>query len=244
MKTYLIGDCHSSRVWEEYLKSQKIWTTGANPKDLDFVAWGKGGLSAMSFNPKQLSNNNKRSSLIGLNNSKDVYDINFNDLDTTEHIRSKNKEYVGPSTTVMIWLGYIDIKNNLPAFNNCDNVVSSYVRNTLEYFNQSNVLFIEPFPQFKQTIVMPNEPSRTFSYKDRKEQNDIFIEYLNKEKFKRKNIVNIITQKEILKALGMEELDISNAKLDDFSDFPLDGLKQEYYKNILDLFLKKSDDVK
>jgi hypothetical protein len=56
-------------------------------------------------------------------------------------------------SVVMPWYGYIDIKNWLPQTNlrnykNTEYVVETYVDKTLEKFKKSEIVFINPMPQF------------------------------------------------------------------------------------------------
>lgn len=244
-KTYLVGDCHSWRIWKEHLccllsdaeyvlkhQEPNLWNHDIkNNSNFNFLAWGKGGQSAFEFNPKKYSYFKEESDLFkfygpsGPDDTKCIY---------------SSFDQIQKEDIVIVWLGYIDIKNNLPKYKNAEEVVKFYVENCVEYFGSKNLLFAEPFPQFKQTIVFPNEPRDTFLYKDRKNQNDIFIKCLNEE-IKKRNLLPSISQQEILNCLGMDELSVENAELDPKGGYPLDGLEGHYYKNIFKLFLEKSE---
>jgi len=247
-KMYLVGDCHSWRIWKEHLKrllsdgrymiqhnEPDLWTHKVeNNSSFNFLTWGKSGESAFNFNPKKYAHFKEASDLFkffgpgGPEDTKTCYS-------TLDQIKKDG--------VVIIWLGYIDIKNNLPRTNNTKEVVQFYVQNCIEHFGSDNILFAEPFPQFKETIVFPNEPRDLFLYEDRQKQNDLFIECLNEEIVKNK-LNTPITQLEILNSLDMKELSIKDAEIDPVGGFPLDGLKEDFYKNIFDLFLKKTKDFK
>lgn len=246
-KIYLVGDCHSWRVWKEHLKriisdssyrslhnEPDLWSHKVeNNSDFNFLAWGKSGESAFNFNPKKYSHFKEASDL-----------FNFHGPGGPENMKTcySTLDQIKKDGTVIIWLGYIDIKNNLPKKQNAKEVVEFYVQNCIDHFGKENIVFAEPFPQFKETIVFPNEPRDLFLYDDRKKQNDLFIEYLNEEIIKHK-LLSPITQKEILNSLNMEYLSIKDADLDKDFGFPLDGLKEDFYKNIFDLFLNKTKHI-
>lgn len=92
-------------------------------------------------------------------------------------------------STVMPWLGYIDVKNYLPnkklkKYVPVHDVVDTYVENTLKSFKKSKLIFINPMPQFE---VVVTARWRNFSgdpdipFEDRHEEHLLFSKAL-KEK--------------------------------------------------------------
>ena len=63
-----------------------------------------------------------------------------------------NKEYMKNWNTkkenIIPFLGYVDIRIYLAKYKNTDDVVKIYIEKTLKKFNKSNVVFMEPIPQF------------------------------------------------------------------------------------------------
>ena len=94
--------------------------------------------------------------------------------------------------------------------------------------------FIEPFPQFTEMLLKPGEQISWNFYKDRKKENDIFIESLRKYSLEN-NLMSPISQKEILESIGVEEL--TTDMTPNYAPHPIDGLKPEYNEKIYNLFV-------
>lgn len=214
---YVIGDCHTSRVQEHYdhLLSP-----------VKFIFWGRA--------------------------SKKIWDLDFEQMDL-ENAPSSGKEMqkfendgvtyfseIKDDGIVFAWLGYVDVRTFLSGYDNAELVVKKYMDELNKKFKQSKVYIIEPLPQFTEMLLKYEGISPYYTYEQRLEQNKKFLMYLHKYS-KINNFEVIITQKDILNALGVEELIPSMTH--GLAPHPVDGLKSQYSKNIFDLFENKAKEI-
>jgi hypothetical protein len=134
---------------------------------------------------------------------------------------------------VMLWLGYIDVRQFLSKYNNAEDVVRHYMKSIKEYFKNSTIVIIEPLPQFTEMLLKHEGISASYTYEQRLNQNSIFLNILRSECAK-ENIDFIISQEQIREAIGSDELtpEMTHNK----APHPVDGLQDEYNKRIYDLF--------
>jgi len=228
-KVYLIGDCHTTRVWEH-------WNPDTAP--VDFKAWGMAGLTAWSFNPDTYSAENKKSE--GLEN------VNLY-IDKPQEWWIKDFNEFKDPDIVLIWLGYVDIRQRLVDYNNAKEDAYQMLDRVRSYYKNSVIQIIEPLPQFTEMLLKYDGISPTFTYEDRQNQNNIFCGAL-KEYTQQHNMLTPITQQEIKDAVGIQEFTIDYATdvipLDQpWHNKKKDALKKEYWAKIYDLFISKSVDI-
>ena len=228
-KVYLIGDCHTTRVWEH-------WNPETSP--VDFKAWGIAGLTAWSFNPDTYLAENKKSE--GLEN------VNQYINKPQEWWVRDFSEFKDPDI-VLIWLGYVDIRQRLVEYNNAKEDAYQMLDRIRRYYKDSVIQVIEPLPQFTAMLLKYDGISPTFTYEERQNQNFIFCEAL-KEYTQKHNMLTPITQQEIKDAVGIQEFTIEYAADVISPDQPWhnkkkDALKKEYWAKIYDLFINKSMNI-
>lgn len=228
-KISLIGDCHSSRVLTEHLYSKN---------NIDFVVWSKGGLKLSygeikGFDPFILYSKNSLS---------DPFegDPFINALGLYERPFSTIKD----DGVILIWIGYVDIKNILPTCNNSDKIIEKSIINLKNFFKNGKLLFVEPFPQFYNFHSPKNEKHIEHSFKERQQQNEIFIKNL-KFLLKKHNLPQPISQKNIIECTGIKTFDetvMEPSGIDENGKliYERDALLQKYYKNIYQLFIEKA----
>jgi hypothetical protein len=220
-KVTLIGDCHSLRILEH-------WDPNSCPIKLKI--WGKGGTKAWNINLNQMKNFKEKS-------EKVEYGFIYYDIHDDKNNVSISFDQITNQDLILVWIGYVDIKNFLPLYNNSEIVVKKYIENFVKYFKNSNVRFIEPFPQFKETILHPEEELRAYSYEQRMYQNKKFIK--NLRKFSKKfNLKEPISQEKIYKAIGFDV--ITQEMTPDYEKDIVDGLKREYMSKIYDLIIEEA----
>ena len=81
---------------------------------------------------------------------------------------------------------------------------------------------------------MSTENLPIVEYEHRKEQNDLLCEALNKYA-KEFGITKVITQKEMLDAMGLNEITLKETA--DYHPIPTDGLDMKYINDIYNLIL-------
>jgi hypothetical protein len=222
---YLFGDCHLSRVQEHYndgLMESRFW--GRNEPEIaktEMKFWGKAGTKIWGLDLNKLYEDNALSSGHESCPAKDVCKC------VTEFRDIKD------DGIVMVWLGYIDVRQFLSKYNNAEDVVNHYIKSLKEYFKSSTIVIIEPLPQFTEMLLKHEGISISYTYEQRLNQNDKFISILRSECAK-ENINFIISQEEIRKAIGRDELtpEMTHNK----APHPVDGLQDEYNKRIYELF--------
>jgi hypothetical protein len=223
-KIYLIGDCHSTRVWQH-------WNPEINVK---FKAWGMAGLTAWSFDPEKYQDEMKTSD--GIEN-------------VSQYVNKPQQWWVrklnefNDAQVILLWLGYVDIRQRLPHYKNAEEVAIQYLDRMREFYKRSTIQIIEPLPQFTEMLLKYDGISPSYTYEERQEQNDIFCKALN-DYAEKHGMLKPVTQQEIKDAVGIQEFTTEYAADVIPLDQPWynpkkDALKTEYWGKIYDLFLKK-----
>lgn len=212
-KIYLIGDCHLSRVSEHYFTNS----------DLDMVFWGKA--------------------------AKKIWDLDFRTMAEDKELSSGKEEQRFPNDGVIpfsdisddgivfAWFGYVDVRTFLSHHDNADKVAKKYVDQLTGYFKKSKIVIVEPLPQFTEMLLKHEGISPYYTHEQRLEQNKKFLTSLHKYA-KEAGLNDFILQSEILEYVGALELTPSMTHTK--APHPVDGLKDEYNKRILDLFMDKA----
>lgn len=213
-KIYLIGDCHLSRVSEHYDK---------NNIKFDMIFWAKA--------------------------AKKIWDLDFTTMRETGELSSGKEEQRFPGDGVIpfsdiqddgiifSWFGYVDIRTFLSAHGNADVVAYKYIKQLTKTFNNSKIVIVEPLPQFTEMLLKYEGISPHYTYEQRLYQNYEFLESLHVYA-EEAGINNFILQSEILECLSVSELTPSMTH--NKAPHPVDGLKDEYNKKILNLFIEKA----
>lgn len=213
-KIYLIGDCHLSRVSEHYEE---------NNNKIDMVFWAKAAKKIWDLDFKTMYDEGELSS--GKEEQRFHEDgvIPFSDIKDDGIIFS--------------WFGYVDIRTFLSRYINADSVAQKYIKQLTSTFKNSEIVIIEPLPQFTEMLLKYEGISPHYTYEQRLYQNYDFLESLHFYA-EEAGIKNFILQSEILDCLGVTELTPSMTHTK--APHPVDGLKDEYNKKILDLFTQKA----
>jgi hypothetical protein len=210
---YLIGDCHLSRVSEHYNQSTA---------DLKMIFWGKA--------------------------AKKIWDLDFKVMREEGELSSGKEAQMFPGDGVIpfsdikdesilfSWFGYVDIRTFLSNHNNADVVAQKYIEQLTSGFKNSQIVIIEPLPQFTEMLLKYEGISPYYTYEQRLEQNKKFLDAMHVFAHEA-GITNFIYQSEILDCLGVSELTPSMTHTK--APHPVDGLKDEYNEKILNLFIKK-----
>lgn len=213
-KVFVFGDCHTARIWEHH-----------DPNDCPFSLrmWGKGGTKIFGIDFENLTLENALSS--GMESGRE--NLSFDpEVGFQEY---KNSDWV------FLWLGYIDIRQFLPKYNNADELANMYINKITSFFKDKKIGLIEPLPQFTEMLLKYEGISPSYEYSDRLNQNFIFLNSLRKYA-KENNIPIIVSQEEIYQAVGRNEFttDMTHNK----APHPVDGLQDEYNLYIYNLFVK------
>ena len=213
-KIYLIGDCHLSRVSEHYEEDNN---------QVNMTFWGKA--------------------------AKKIWDLDFEEMYKEDEVSSGKEEQkfqndgvipfskIKDDGILFSWFGYVDIRTFLSAYGNADAVAYKYIKQLTGTFKNSNIVIIEPLPQFTEMLLKYEGISPSYTYEQRLYQNSDFLESLHVYA-KEAGIKNFILQSEILDCLGVSEL--IPEMTHDKAPHPVDGLQDKYNKKILDLFIKKA----
>ena len=214
-KIYLIGDCHLSRVSEHYEEE--------NNNKIDMVFWAKAAKKIWDLDFKTMYDEGELSS--GKEEQRSYEDgvIPFSDIKDDGIIFS--------------WFGYVDIRTFLSRYSNADSVAQKYIKQLTGTFKNSEIVIIEPLPQFTEMLLKYEGISPHYTYEQRLYQNYDFLESLHFYA-EEAGIKNFILQSEILDCLGVSEL--IPEMTHDKAPHPVDGLQDKYNKKILDLFIKKA----
>ena len=216
-KVQIIGDCHVSRVYEHHYPEKT---------DIDFVFWGRRGVKAFAVDFDHMKEAHIESSGIEQSRGIDHFPMDFAEIED--------------EGLVMIWIGYVDIRQFLPKYKNADEIAKRLIDHVSSYFKNARVKLIEPLPQFYEMILKYEGISPSYTYEERQEQNSQFIAALEKYRIEA-GFEESIRQQEILDALGVERLDQSMTHTD--APHPVDGLKPEYNKKIYELFERKAKEA-
>ena len=213
-KIYLLGDCHLSRVSEHYEEDNN---------QVNMTFWGKA--------------------------AKKIWDLDFEEMYKEDELSSGKEEQkfqndgvipfskIKDDGILFSWFGYVDIRTFLSAYGNADAVAYKYIKQLTGTFKNSNIVIIEPLPQFTEMLLKYEGISPSYTYEQRLYQNSDFLESLHVYA-KEAGIKNFILQSEILDCLGVSEL--IPEMTHDKAPHPVDGLQDKYNKKILDLFIKKA----
>jgi len=219
-KVAVIGDCHTTRIFEH-------WDPNSCP--VDFQAWGKGGMSAWSFDPKIYFENNEKSSATEhppFYYDRDLSIVNFQDISDRE--------------LIMPWLGYVDIRQMLPGHGDTDWCVRQYVERFINFFDKSTIRFIEPMPQLIPLLIKSPGLHPEYTFEQRLEQNDLFIKYL-RELSVECGLEAPVKQEDMFKALGFDQKDMTEDKtLQEKNNHPFDRLDRPHIRKIYDLIIKEA----
>jgi hypothetical protein len=208
MKTVsIIGDCHLARLYEHHPESQE-----------NIKFWGTAGLRAFEIDFKKLSEVNKLSSGTEIGNKDPV---EFQEVENSE--------------LIVLWIGYVDIRQNLPKYKNSEKIAKKYVENAISFFKNKDILFIEPLPQFDKMYLRYEGISPEYSYEERLKQNNEFNFYLSKY-VKEAGLKEPISQKLIFDALGVDDLD--SKVLRTIAPHPMDALSEGHNRKLYNFFLK------
>lgn len=205
-KAYLIGDCHLSRVYEYHNELNE---------NIDIKFWALAGLKIFNINFNLLENQLSSKTEIG---NKDSF------------LFQKPED----GSLVILWIGYVDIRQNLPKHKNADEIIKKYVLHVKEYFKNCKVIFVEPLPQFDKMYLKYEGISASYSYEERIEQNNIFINSL--KKYAKEFLSTIpINQNEIFNILEIKEL--NENVLRKIAPHPADSLSEEYNYKLYKFFI-------
>lgn len=228
MKTVnLIGDCHSTRVWQ-------WWDPETCP--VDFKAWGKAGLKAWSFYPENMEQENEQSS--GIETVSQYVEQPQGEFWVKPFGEFKNPDLV------MIWVGYVDIRQWMPKYeileHNSKDVVRGFLDRVREYYKESTIQLIEPLPQFTEMHLKHEGISPSYTYEERQSINKLFVDTLNEYAVEH-NMLTPVTQQEIKNAIGFQELTLEC--VNSVAPHPQDSLKPELWGKIYQLFIEKANEV-
>lgn len=210
---YMLSDCHLSRAIEHYYPEKH---------DVTFIPWPKAGLKMHAFSIEKMREENEMSSGV-------------------EFTRTVNHEpqpisIVKDDGILALWMGYVDTRTFLPRYQNADVTVKNFIDNIKLNFPNSRVVIIEPLPQFTEMLLKHEGISPYYTHEQRIDQNREFLAALHKYSSEA-GFEIIITQQDILDALGVPELTPSMTHTD--APHPVDGLKPEYMEKIWKLFSDK-----
>jgi hypothetical protein len=213
-KIYLIGDCQLSRVSEHYIE---------NNNEIEMIFWGKAAKKIWDLNFKTMYEEKEFSS--GKESQRFAEDgvIPFSDIKDNGILFS--------------WFGYVDVRTFLSEYDNADIVAKKYIDQITGFFKNSKIVIVEPLPQFTEMLLKYEGISPYYTYEQRLNQNKKFLDALHVYA-QDAGITNFIYQSEILECLGVTELipSMTHTK----APHPVDGLKDEYNKKILNLFTQKA----
>ena len=210
---YMIGDCHLSRAIEHYYPEKH---------DVTFIPWPKAGLKMHAFNIEKMREENELSSGV--------------EFTRTVNHRPEPISVIKDDGILAIWMGYVDTRTFLPRYKNADETVSKFIENIKLNFPNSRVVIIEPLPQFTEMLLKHEGISPYYTVIERIDQSREFLAALQKYASEARFEI-IITQQDILDALGVPELTPSMTHAD--APHPVDGLKPEHMKKIWKLFSDK-----
>jgi hypothetical protein len=218
MKTvYMVGDCHLSRAIEHW-----------NPEKekVSFVVWSKSGVKMHGFDAKELYEIERLST----------------GVETPREVDHKPKPFniIKDDGILVFWVGYVDARTFLSRYQNAEETVIDFIKDIKKNFPNSEVMFIEPLPQFTEMLLKYEGISPYYTHEQRLEQNRLIV--LNLHKYaKEAGYKVVITQKDILEAIGVPELTPSMTHSD--APHPVDGLRPEYMSKVWKLFSDKLTEI-
>ena len=210
---YMIGDCHLSRAIEHY---------DPEKHDVVFIPWSKAAKKMYGFSVEQMREEDEMSSGVEI-------------ARTVNHM-PQPFSVIKDDGVLVLWLGYVDTRTFLPRYKNADETVKKFINNINNNFTNSSVVVIEPLPQFTEMLLKHEGISPYYTHEQRIDQNREFLAALHKYA-KEARFEIVITQQDILDALGVPELTPSMTHAD--APHPVDGLKPEHMEKIWKLFSDK-----
>ena len=150
-------------------------------------------------------------------------------------------DIIDNSDVVLLWFGYIDIKQFIPLehFSGAEESVTNYLDKSLKYFKNKKIRFVEPLPQFVNGL---GTGSPILSFEQRQQPYLDFLHHLNKQCLER----GLEKPISIEKILGTDRLyehhechDCRDCLDPQFINSKLDHPKKEYFAQILDGILKE-----
>jgi hypothetical protein len=232
-KVYVIGDCHTARVSSHHILEnvgKNFLGKGSWAKDrtitgtdIDFNMWGLSGYKIWDANfYKDHAENTLCSPAEDI---PELPPITDNLLDVFGFSEIKGADIVMP------WMGYIDCRTYLAKYKNTEELVQQYVDKTLDFFSESKIRFIEPFPQFD--FLGTYNYHEGFNHKQKTQENDLFIELLHKYSDKA-GLMTPVSQSIVYDSVGADKLTKRNVRQGgEYHDYTLlDALRPEYNKKI------------
>lgn len=193
-KTLIIGDSHAQRM--AFILNEFMYEKNSNDENFLYNS-SKHEYENLIFYKNQTIRireslfkfeNKKCNFLISSHLGRSAFNFNFKNFGSgSQNIFFEN--FNNKNNAVFAWFGYIDIKNNLPRKNlknyvDSAGVVEKYVNSVIENFNNCEIFFIEPVPQFITHILSGwRNPSIApdIEFEERYEQHKIFVDELQKK---------------------------------------------------------------
>lgn len=220
---YLIGDCHSNQILNRAIEDLDFDIYNNNFKVFAHAGWPMRAFGTIEMEKNFTSdiNGSFRGEFWKVDNWKSIDPIKFSEIEDNEN------------SIIIFFLGYIDIKNILPLKKDSYKTIKRFMVEIKNYFPKSTIQIIEPMPQFVQSLYRDDEKWTEYSYEQRKEKNDVFIETL-RAYAKINGIEIILSQSDILEIFGA---DVENVG-EEYSFFidgkATDNFLPEIYKGIWD----------
>ena len=214
---YMIGDCNLSRAIEHYYPEKH---------DLTFIPWPKAGTKMHGFSVESLRESDEISSGVEI-------------ARTIDH-KGQPFSIIKDDGVLALWVGYVDTRTFLPKYKNADETVKNFIDNIKINFPNSRVVIIEPLPQFTEMLLKHEGISPYYTIIQRIDQNREFLAALHKYADEA-GFEIIITQQDILDALGVTELTPSMTHTD--APHPVDGLHPEHMVKVWKLFSDKLTNI-
>ena len=214
---YMIGDCHLSRAIEHYYPEKH---------DVTFIPWPKAAKKMHGFSIEQMREEDEMSSGVEI-------------ARTVDH-KGQPFSIIKDDGVLALWMGYVDIRTFLSRYKNADETVKNFIDNIKINFPNSRVVIIEPLPQFTEMLLKHEGISPYYTIIERIDQNREFLAALHKYADEA-GFEIIITQQDILDALGVPELTPSMTHTD--APHPVDGLHPEHMVKIWKLFSDKLTNI-
>ncbi len=215
-KVYLVGDCHSARIYEH-------WDPKTCP--VDFKAWGKGGQNAWMINLEEKAAENELSA------GTETYNLYVSDRLQVEFNDIKD------DGLIQVWLGYVDARQLLPLYKDADQTAKVVVEKFVKHYPNSKIQFIQPLPQFTEMLLKYEGISPSYTYEERQEQNKLFCDALSKYA-EENGLEKVITQDQIHASVDYIEFTPEITPKD--RPHPVDCLPKNLYGNIYNLFITEA----
>jgi hypothetical protein len=209
----MLSDCHLSRAIEHYYPEKY---------EVNFIPWPKAGLKMHGFNIESLKETDELSSGV--------------EIQRTVNHEPQPFSIIKDDGVLVIWMGYVDIRTFLSRYENADETVKNFIDDIKKNFPGSQVVIIEPLPQFTEMLLKHEGISPYYTHEQRLNQNKLVLSALHKYA-KEAGFEIVITQQDILDALGVPELTPSMTHTD--APHPVDGLHPDHMVKIWNLFAEK-----